>query len=67
LNQLGWVTSYAAPSRYRPWNEATSAHDIAWLKAEALRRGRGEPEWLLANDDGEPMDESRVCKVFKMR
>ena len=32
---------------------------------EGLRTGRGEPEWLFPNDDGHPMDESRVRKVFK--
>ncbi len=39
---------------------------LVWLKAEGLRRGRGEPEWLFPNDDGHPMDESRVRKMFKL-
>ena len=38
---------------------------MTWLKAEALRRGWGEPEWLFSNDEGQPHDEARVRKVFK--
>ncbi len=38
---------------------------LAWLKTEALRRGTGEPQWLFPNDEGGPMDESRVRKAFK--
>ena len=38
---------------------------LTWLKTESLRRGRGEPEWLFPNEDGHPMDESRVRKIFK--
>ena len=38
---------------------------LTWLKTEALRRGTGEPEWLFPNEDGGPMDESRVRKAFK--
>ena len=35
------------------------------LKAEALRQGWGEPEWLFPNEGGKPHDEARVRKVFK--
>jgi integrase len=38
---------------------------IAWLTTEALRRGRGEPQWLFPNDAGQPMDEARVRRIFK--
>ena len=38
---------------------------VAWLKTEALRCGWGEPEWLFPNDQGLPLDESRVRRVFK--
>ena len=31
---------------------------LAWLKAEAFKRGWGEPEWLFPNDVGRPMDEA---------
>ena len=44
---------------------ATLQRHLTWLKAEALRRGAGESEWLFPNDDGHPMDESRVRKVYK--
>jgi integrase len=37
---------------------------FAWLRAETLRHGWGEPEWLFPNDHGKPLDESRVRKVF---
>ena len=41
------------------------AQHMTWLKAEALRQGWGEPEWLFPNDEGKPHDEARVRKVFK--
>jgi len=41
------------------------AEHMTWLKAEALRRGWGEPEWLFPIDEGHPHDEARVRKVFK--
>jgi integrase len=41
------------------------ARHMTWLKAEILRRGRSEPEWLFPNDDGRPHDEARVRRVFK--
>ena len=44
---------------------ATLQRHLAWVKSEGLRLGRGEPEWLFPNDEGNPMDESRVRKVFK--
>jgi integrase len=34
-------------------------------EAEALRRGSGELEWLFPNEEGHPLDESRVRKVFR--
>ena len=36
-----------------------------WLKAETLRRGWGEAAWLFPNEEGNPLDESRVRKTFK--
>jgi len=38
---------------------------VVWFKAETLRRGWRDMEWLFPNDDGHPMDESRVRKAFK--
>jgi integrase len=38
---------------------------FAWLRAETLRHGWREPEWLFPNDHGKPLDESRVRKVFR--
>ena len=38
---------------------------LVWVKAEALRCGWGEPEWLFPNDEGKPHDESRVRKFHK--
>jgi hypothetical protein len=38
---------------------------VAWLRAETLRRGGGEAQWLFPNEEGRPADESRVRKVFK--
>jgi integrase len=38
---------------------------MAWVKADALRCGLGEPEWLFPNDEGKPHDESRVRKFHK--
>jgi integrase len=38
---------------------------LAWVKSEGLRQGRGEREWLFPNEEGNPMDESRVRKAFK--
>jgi hypothetical protein len=37
-----------------------------WLKAEAFRRGWGEPEWLFPNEVGRPMDEAKVSRVFRL-
>ena len=36
------------------------------LKAEALKRGWGEPEWLFPNDANHPMDEAKVSRVFRL-
>lgn len=44
--------------------QALALH-MNWLKAESLKRGWGEPEWLFPNDEGKPHDEARVRKVFK--
>jgi integrase len=43
----------------------TIQRHVTWLKAEALLRGTGEPQWLFPNEDGGSMDESRVRKAFK--
>ena len=37
---------------------------LAWLRAEGLRRGRGEPEWLCPNDAGQPFDKATVERAF---
>jgi len=37
---------------------------MVWLKAEGLRRGRGEPEWLFPNEAGHPFDVKKVATVF---
>jgi integrase len=37
---------------------------LAWLKAEALRRGRGESEWLFPNEAGRPLDKARAERLF---
>jgi integrase len=39
---------------------------LVGLKAEALKRGWGEPEWLFPNDVGRPMDEAKVSRVFRL-
>jgi integrase len=39
-------------------------HHLTWLKAEGLRRGRGEPEWLFPNEAGHPFDVKKVATVF---
>jgi integrase len=38
---------------------------LAWLQTETLRRGWGKPVWLFPNEEGKPLDESRVRKAFK--
>jgi integrase len=38
---------------------------LAWVKAETLRHGWRDMEWLFPNDDGHPLDESRARKAFK--
>src|SRR5262249_23957746 len=43
----------------------TIQQHLTWLKTEALRHGAGEPQWLFPNEEGGPMDESRVPKAFK--
>jgi integrase len=43
----------------------TIRQHLAWLRTEALRHGSGEPDWLFPNEEGKPMDESRVRKAFK--
>jgi hypothetical protein len=35
------------------------------MAKDRLRQGRGEREWLFPNEEGNPMDESRVRKAFK--
>ena len=41
-------------------------HHLVWLKAEGLRRGRGEPEWLFPNEAGHPFDVKKVATVFRV-
>ncbi len=43
----------------------TLQRHLTWLTAETLRRGWGEPEWLFPNEEGKPLDESRVRQVFR--
>jgi site-specific recombinase XerD len=38
---------------------------LTWLKAEALRCGWGQPEWLFPNEVGRPLDETKVGRVFR--
>ncbi len=38
---------------------------LAWLKAEALRRGWVAPRWLFPSEAGTPLDHNNVAKVFK--
>jgi integrase len=37
---------------------------LAWLKAEALRHGWGEPEWLFPNKAGQPFDKANAERAF---
>jgi hypothetical protein len=39
---------------------------LAWLRAEVLKRGWGEPEWLFPSEAGRPMDEAKVSRVFRL-
>ena len=36
-----------------------------WLRAEALRTGTGEPEWLFPKVDGTLMDKNHAAAVFR--
>lgn len=38
---------------------------VARLKAKALRAGTGTPVWLFPGADGEPLDSTRLPKLFK--
>jgi integrase len=43
----------------------TLKRHLTWLKAEALRAGSGEPEWLFPKDDGALMDKDHAAAVFR--
>jgi hypothetical protein len=38
---------------------------LTWLKAEAVRRGWGQPQWLFPSVVGRPMDKTKVGRVFR--
>src|SRR5439155_16184748 len=38
---------------------------LAWLRADRLRRGQGEPEWLFPRADGRLMDKDHVAAAFR--
>jgi integrase len=44
---------------------ATLKRHLTWLKAEALRAGSGEPEWMFPRDDGSLMNKDYVGVVFR--
>jgi integrase len=44
---------------------ATLKRHLTWLKAESLRTGRGEPEWLFPTEDGTLMDKDHLGAVFR--
>jgi integrase len=43
----------------------TLKRHLTWLKAESLRTGRGEPEWLFPTEDGTLMDKDHLGGVFR--
>ncbi len=44
---------------------ATLKRHLTWLRAEALRNGRGEPEWLFPRADGALMNKDYAAGVFR--
>ena len=44
---------------------ATLKRHVTWLRAEALRAGTGEPEWLFPKADGTLMDKNHAAAVFR--
>lgn len=44
---------------------STDKRHLTWLKAEALRTGSREPEWLFQKDDGTPMNKDHAAAVFR--
>jgi integrase len=38
---------------------------VTWLRAEALRTGTGEPEWLFPKADGTLMDKNHAAAIFR--
>jgi integrase len=63
----GHIKVFLAEKRAKGYakNTVWLMRHVAWLKAEALRCGWGEPEWLFPNDEGRPHEESRVRKFHK--
>jgi integrase len=43
---------------------ATLKRHLTWLRAEALRNGSGEPEWLFPRADGALMNKDYAASVF---
>ncbi|PYN82411.1 MAG: hypothetical protein DMD96_06140 [Candidatus Rokuibacteriota bacterium] len=44
---------------------ATLKRHLTWLRAEALRQGTGEPEWLFPKADGTLMNKDCAAGVFR--
>ena len=44
---------------------ATLKRHLTWLRAEALRNGSGEPEWLFPRADGTLMNKDYAAGVFR--
>ncbi len=44
---------------------ATLKRHLTWLRAEALREGSGEPEWLFPRADGTLMNKDYAASVFR--
>jgi integrase len=38
---------------------------LVWLRAEALKRGAGAPEWLFVTATGQPLDEWQLGNAFR--
>jgi integrase len=38
---------------------------VTWLRAEALRTGSGEPQWMFPREDGSLMDKDYLTGVFR--
>ena len=48
-----------------PHLTATLKRRLTWLRAEALRNGSGEPEWLFPRADGTLMNKDYAAGVFR--